>query len=274
MRPVQTVSDVFAAIQSAKAGAAEFCTNFFPVQATLQEWIAHGELLSSVHDGASFFLRRDRDFWHLYFCAASPAALRREGTQLEELRLERVVTDLVGTESTLAELQGALESVGLRPHARLQRMSRTGGHNKPVAPAEGLQITLPSPSASSAVVSLIESAFDCYTEQIPVLYEVEAAIRAGKILVAESSGQMAGLLFFETQGFASTIRFWVVAERFRALRVGSALMAHYFEAHSTVRRFTLWVNTRNHNAMQKYAHYGYAPDGLVDQIMVNQMVTA
>ena len=44
------------------------------------------------------------------------------------------------------------------------------------------------------------------------------------MLVMKYDGALAGLLFFETQGVASTVRFWVVAEKFRARRVGSALM--------------------------------------------------
>jgi hypothetical protein len=75
MNPVKNVTEVFAAVQQVKAGAAAFCTNFFPVERKLQGWIDHGELLVELRDEAAFFLRKDRDFWHLYFCAASTAAL-------------------------------------------------------------------------------------------------------------------------------------------------------------------------------------------------------
>ena len=44
MKPVATVSEVFDAIQRAKAGAPDFCTNFFPVQKKVQDWIDHDEL--------------------------------------------------------------------------------------------------------------------------------------------------------------------------------------------------------------------------------------
>jgi ribosomal protein S18 acetylase RimI-like enzyme len=81
------------------------------------------------------------------------------------------------------------------------------------------------------------------------------------------------LLFFETQGLASSVRFWAVSEKFRDRRVGSALMQHYFQIHGSVRRFTLWVNASNENAITKYRHYGYAPDGLMDHVLVNQMIT-
>ena len=84
--------------------------------------------------------------------------------------------------------------------------------------------------------------------------------------------QIAGLLFFETQGFTSTLRFWAVATEYRDLKFGSALMREYFTTQNAVKRFVLWVAADNLNAVQKYGHYGYKPDGLVDYVLANQMV--
>ena len=105
-----------------------------------------------------------------------------------------------------------------------------------------------------------------------MLYEIEAAVESHQILVAKHQGGLAGLLFFETQGLTSTLRFFAVAEQFRGLRIGSALMGRYFETQSAVRRFILWVAADNDNTIQKYRHYGYAPDGLIDQILGNGMI--
>jgi ribosomal protein S18 acetylase RimI-like enzyme len=85
---------------------------------------------------------------------------------------------------------------------------------------------------------------------------------------------LAAILFFETQGFTSILRYWAVAERFRSRRFGAAVMRHYLAMHSAVRRFLLWVVAANDNAVRKYQHYGYAPDGLLDQVLVNELVTA
>ena len=104
MSPVSTVAQVFDAIQGAKAGASAFCTNFFPAQGKLQGWIDHGELLGEVRDRSAFFLRKDRDFWHLYFCAADVATLQREIDVLPGLKTERVAVDLVGSEAVLGDL--------------------------------------------------------------------------------------------------------------------------------------------------------------------------
>src|SRR5436305_641089 len=104
MTPVRTAGEVLEAIQKVKTGASAFCTNFFPAQAKLQNWIAHEELFSTTRNGVAFFFRKDRDFAHLYFCAQSPAALERELPQLPAARTEKLAIDLVGPEASLADL--------------------------------------------------------------------------------------------------------------------------------------------------------------------------
>jgi len=267
--PIQKLGQVFDAIQKAKAGAPAFCTNFFPVESKLQGWIDHGELFGELHNGVALFFRKDGDFWHCYFCAADAMILQREIAALPGLKTERVITDLVGNESTLNHLLSVLERVGFRQYTRLQRMARIG---RPESTTGSSQIVFAEKADCRAVMELIENSFDRYGEQLPMLYEIESAIESRQVLVASHDGELAGLLFFETQGFASIVRFWAVAEKFRALKVGSALMQHYFKTQNSVRRFTLWVNAKNENAIQKYRHYGYAPDGLVDHILVNEMI--
>ena len=78
MSPVGTVAEVFDAIQKAKAEARVFCTNFFPVEKKLEDWIRNGELSGESRGESAFFFRRDRDFRHLYFCAGSVASLQRD----------------------------------------------------------------------------------------------------------------------------------------------------------------------------------------------------
>ncbi|HWX22370.1 MAG TPA: hypothetical protein VN578_20915 [Candidatus Binatia bacterium] len=274
MSPVQTVGDVFNAIQQAKAGAPAFCTNFFPVQTKLQGWIDHGELLMERRDGAALFLRRDRDFYHLYFCAASPAALWPKLFSVAGVDTERVVVDLVGPQPALVELTAALEPAGLKCYTRLQRMSRTAQSALPQAGGEDTPVTVAERGDSQAILALLEFSFDRYADQLPQRHEVEAAIEARQMLVVKNERAVAALLFFETQGFTSTLRYWAVAERFRSRRFGGAVMRQYFAGQSAVRRFLLWVVAGNKNAVEKYQHYGYAPDGLLDQVLVNERIAS
>jgi len=272
MTPVATVSQVFDAIQQAKAGAPDFCTNFFPVQKKVQNWIEHREFFGAFRSDAVFFYRRDRDFWHLYYCAASKTALEREIATVPELKSERVVLDLVGSEAALSVPVEVWKTAGFNQYTRLFRMARAVSSAAEYAAEQSEMIQYAIAGDSPEVVDLLERSFDRFGEQLPLLHEIEAAIQERQVLVAHHDGKIAGLLFFETQGFSSTLRFWAVAEEFRALKFGSALMRQYFATQSAVKRFVLWVATDNLNAVQKYGHYGYKPDGLVDYVLANRRV--
>ena len=126
MIPAGSSDAVFDAVQRVKAGASAFCTNFFPVQRKLQEWIDHGELLMEIRGHAAFFLRSDREYWRLYFCAADTAALGQEIALLPDSNSRRLVTDVVGIEAATCGLIEVLSSGGFRPYSRLQRMARGG----------------------------------------------------------------------------------------------------------------------------------------------------
>jgi hypothetical protein len=41
-----------------------------------------------------------------------------------------------------------------------------------------------------------------------------------------------------------------------------------------VKLFNLWVLSDNKNAMARYRNYGYAPDGLIDQVMIRRLAAA
>jgi len=272
MMPVHTVSEVLDAIQQVKAGSPDFCTNFFPVQKKIQDWIGHEELIAEIRHDAILFFRRDRDFWHLYYCASSKTALYREMATVVELRTEPVVVDIVGKESDASANLKDWASAGFHRYTRLFRMARAVGSGSEQSVGTGLAIEFAGASDSREVFDLLERGFDRYGEQLPLSYEMDAAIQARQVLIARHDQRIAGLLFFETQGFSSTLRFWTVAAEHRALKVGSALMRQYFATQSVVKRFVLWVAADNMNAVQKYGHYGYKPDGLVDYVLVNQMV--
>jgi GNAT superfamily N-acetyltransferase len=272
MSPVKSAGQVLETIQQVKAGAKSFCTNFFPVNAKLDAWIEHGELLVAQRAGAAFFIRKDRDFGHLFFCAASPEALERELPGVAHGQGGTLSTDVIGAESSLTPLLDLLGRAGFCRHSHLMRLARTA---TPPAAEAGDSITATSgdiafaeASDALAILHLLESLFDVYADQLPVLYELENAIAARQIMLIKREGTLAAFLHFETQGFTSTVRYWVVAPRFQSQRLGGSLLRHYFATHRGVRRFILWVTATNDNAVQKYRHYGYAPDGLVDHVLL------
>ena len=266
MTAVRSASEVLEAIQKVKAGSAGFCTNFFPVQAKVESWVAHHELTIQAFEGVTFFLRKDRDFAHLYFCARNSARLGQRLPEFLRGTAGKLLIDIVGPEASLTDLLNLTEQAGFSRYSRLVRLARMA------APVQlgGAAPTVELANAADAptILGLIEKMFDRFADQLPTVYEIEGAIAARQIFVIKQDSEVAALLFFETQGLTSTIRYWLVGTEFHSRGFGSALIRHYFSSQSSARRFILWVAARNENAIQKYQHYGYAPDGLVDHELV------
>jgi len=272
MQPVDTVDQVFTAFQRIKANAQALCTNFFPVPQKLQSWIGQGELYYEHRAKAAFFFRKDHDFWRTYFCATNGVTLKRELMASPDVKSNPLVVDLIEREAASDSLLPNMESAGFRLYARLRRLARPGPPDSTVPSAGELQPAYAGKNDIEDIFDLLNASFDRYAEQLPTVYEVEAAVNNRQVLVMKHLQTMAGLLFFETQGVTSAIRYWVVAEKFRSLRYGSALMRAYFATHAAVRRFNLWVMADNQPAILRYRHYGYETDMLVDRVLVNGMI--
>jgi GNAT superfamily N-acetyltransferase len=274
MRLIESASEVAELISRAKADAPGYVSNFYPGPPKLQGWITHGELFCEQRDGSALFLRKDRDFWHLSFCTPSSESLQRAVTALPLLATEPVVVDLVGSEAALVGLTALFETTGFRRYKRLLRLARIVTFETPsLAAPPDPRVVLAGQADGQSILDLLLRSFDQRAEQIPKLHEIEAAVAAGQIWVVWVGGGLAGLLFFETQGLTSTLRYWLIAPEFRALGLGAGLMRRYFAEHAAVRRFLLWVVADNVNAIAKYEHYSFAPDGLVDQVLATEMTS-
>lgn len=272
MKPIQSHELAMDLIHQVKAGAEGYCTNLFPAQRKLQNWIEHGELAAQEQADCVLFLRRDRDFWHLYFCAASMAALEQGLSAWPQRQEEPVVVDLVGDTGSLDAQLSFWGGHGFRQYNRLFRMSRPGPHSSPPALPQPQRVSAAQRADCPAILDLLWSSFDPRAEQLPSAYEIEAAVENQQILVTRNDGGLGGLLFFETQGLTSAVRYWLVAKSSRSLGFGSALMTHYFAIHSQVRRTLLWVIASNEAAIAKYRHYGFTADGLVDYVLANDRI--
>ena len=272
MQRVDTIGAVFAALQQVKTDAPAYCANFFPAPQKLERWIDQGELFLEFSPGAVFFFKMDREFWRIYFCAANRDVLRRQFMSLTAVKTEPMVIDMLEYESTPDGLLPLIESIGFRRYAKLCRLTCPGSAHLPSSRSDDRQPVYAVQEDVPGIFEMLGCYFDRYAEQLPKLSEVEMAVENRQVSILKHDQTIAGLLFFETQGAASTIRYWLVAEKFRALHYGSALMRAYFAAHGATRRFPLWAMADNDLALQKYRHYGFTPDRLTDHVLVNERI--
>ncbi len=163
-------------VNSTKVDGTSYRTNFFPAPQKLHGWISHGELFCERKEGAALFLRKDRGFWRLYFCAASPVALQRSIAALALLRMDPAVVDLVGQEPAVDGVAKLFSATGFRRYRQLIRMARTGRVAPSDMTAGEAEVVLAGGEDSKPVLDLLLASFDCRAEQLPTVYEIDAAL--------------------------------------------------------------------------------------------------
>lgn len=265
MRPVVSIEDAQQIFHRESSGSGRMLTNFFPNSDKLNNWIAHKQIFSDEIMGARFLLRRDGDFFHLYFCAVDPEHLLR-GVQQILISVEGpVVVDLLGTEQELEILSKIYNRCQFQLRAILQRMT------KRVLPDEQFTVDTSvvhgSRQDALRIRQLLLEHFDRFVEQIPTENELLDAADSEQLLVVKNDHRLDGFLFFERTGQMGIVRYWFVDDLYRGGGVGAKLMRTFLAKNDGVNRVVLWVLRTNDQAITKYEHYGFRPDSLIDYVM-------
>jgi ribosomal protein S18 acetylase RimI-like enzyme len=269
MIPVADAAWVEQRIQEIKLGAAQFTTNAFLTPAKLGAWIGSAELFGLPLSGCVFLLRKDRDFHHLYYFAASPTDLLHSLPVLDRDVPGTVVCDVVGKRADVDAVSPLLGNGGFRKLASLYRMVKImSGPGEPDAADSGV---VPAENADAQeVVHLLNTAFDPYVEQIPHPAEIAAAIGNRNILIVKRGGEVAGLLHFELAGLTATVRYWFVGPAYRGQGIASSLMRRFLAQCGKAKRVVLWVRAANDNAIARYRHFGFVSEDLADEVLIRQ----
>lgn len=269
MNLVPGVAAVYEQMAAAKRGGA-VTTNFYPTPEKLERWTQAGELFSLAAGDVLFFLRRDRDFFHVYYQANRAEELGPALAQLAGQSRETLTADVIGKPAQVDQIAALFGAAGFRPHTLLRRMTLVRTEAPPMP--DDAEVVWAGPEDGAALSAMLEAMLDRHAEQIPDTAEMAEAAAARKVLVIRAGNAIAGQLFFEATGQSSILRHWVVNAAFRDRRIGARLMHRYFAECKDVRRFTLWVISDNDNAIDRYKHYGYQHDGLIDQVLMRQAV--
>lgn len=242
-------------------------TNLFPNEAKFNFWIEK-ELLFSVESENSFFLlRRENDFNFLSFVSKDVDSL---STDLKELLLgycNTYVIDLVSRTGQSDDIEQALLNSGFTHHEILLKMQKI--NNIYVNESDfSTDVIFAGIEDTAAIHQFMVERLDKYSEQIASQNEIMLAIGQKNILLLKFENEIAGLLIFEKNGHTSHLREWLVNEKYRGMKTGSKLMKRYFFECNDCKRFILWVKEKNEDAINKYFHYGYKFDNLVDKIFL------
>jgi len=245
-------------------------TNWFAAPERVDEWIARGSLATLQGERAVLIFRRDNGFWRVYHVAADMVALSQilsevcGGHEINGV----LTTDLVGRATDLEGVAGIYRERGFSDHNCLIRMSRAIPAQSVEGCTEG--VVFASPEDVEEASAFLRRLLDPYTDQIPEEAEIrEAAVRRNLLLVRHRKA-LGGLLLFETVGITSHLRYWYVDDGARNQGIGARLMHRFLSLTQASKRLILWVVRDNHDAIEKYRHYGFQPEALVDRIMIRR----
>jgi ribosomal protein S18 acetylase RimI-like enzyme len=240
-----------------------YSTNLYAPREQVDRWCATGSLRILSGEGATLVLRTDRDFDHIYHVARSQDAL---GTALAALKRGTYTTDLIGEGEALDPVCATYAANGFSPRTTLIRMTR----GQPGETPETEDVVQATADDAPAVAALLDRLLDPLAEQVPNVEELRREAHAGRLLIVHHHGELAGMLLYDLKGRTAHLRFWHVDGKAQGGGVGRRLMAAFLSRCAAAQRLVLWVIGDNERSIAIYRHYGFAPDGLLDRIMVRQ----
>jgi ribosomal protein S18 acetylase RimI-like enzyme len=222
-----------------------------------------------VADECLLLFRFDRGLLRVYHAATGreglAAALAGAGPALNPgLPL---LVDLVGRAADVEGLAAEYRARGFGDHCTLLRMARP--RNGAAGAAEAT-VEAATPADLEKIDCFLHRVLDRFRDQIPTPREIAQAIGEKTVLLTRREGRIAGLLYFDHVGRSAHLRFWYVAPDRRVPGTGGPLMREFLRRCAETDRIVVWVASTNAGAIEKYEHYGFRPDAIVDRILIRR----
>jgi ribosomal protein S18 acetylase RimI-like enzyme len=180
-----------------------------------------------------------------------------------------MVVDVIGKPADAVVQASRFAAAGFERIASLERMAMV---RSAVEPKNDLtsKVSDATPNDVESILHLLQSNFDKYIDQLPGRDDLQAAIEKRNILTLRIDDRIAGFLYFEITGYSAVVRYWFVDSVFRDRGTGSLLMRAFLNRCMGVTRVLLWVISTNRNAIERYHHYGFVQENLVDYVMIKR----
>ena len=269
MTPVTSLAELDREVANVRRRADAYVTNLYSDRATLEKWVNDGCLNLIVSDNSLIITRRQTSFTQLFFASSNQVVLTDCLREALRVIAKPTVVDLIGPEATIGTLSESFRVNGFTLRERLRRMSI-------VPPLKRSTHTQSNPSslvAAEARLRDVESIgqalaadFDPFVDQFPSHDELERLILNHQVLVCLTQDRPAGFLLSFRHGSTALIKYWYVSPTHRGQGVGSLLMTALIESEPQPKRLLLWVKDRNQSAIERYEHFGFRREGLVDEV--------
>jgi ribosomal protein S18 acetylase RimI-like enzyme len=263
----QQIKEIMITIKSKKQG---FLINFFLEEERCDLLIKKRLLYYSAGEKCIFIFYRDYDFYHLYYVATNIEQLNVSLRNLVCNNTENTfVSDLVGNPYSVEQISNIFLHAKFTPYTLLYRMKCF--HNLDIYQELDVRVKYAELKHAKSIHELLEIYFDKYSEQIPLIEEIEQWIIHNNVLINIESKKIIGFVIFEINGVTSYLRYWFTHPEHRDQKIGSALIRRFFYECRFSKRQLFWVINTNDNAITRYKHYGFEFEQMHDQIMIKKI---
>ena len=270
MDAINNIENIFEMIAELRQRSKDCITNFYPNDEKLNYWIKKEIFFSEYLANTIFFIRKDRDFFHLYFCSKNLLTLQEDLKSINAQFPKIFVADCIGTGTNLETLVDVFEQCKFKKYILYNRMKKLVPINE-LLPDVSQDVIFPDLEDAPIIAAMFESNFDRFAEQLPTIEELEIAITNREVTIIKDSINIVGVLIRKMAIKSSLWMFFLVNKEYRNKKVGSRLLSYYFNECRN-KRIIMWVLANNVNAIEIYKHYGFTFDSLNDQIMTNKNI--
>lgn len=273
MQVIQDMQEIKESINQIKnLDTAQYYTNLFIDDNRLASWIGERQIYLFKYPKCFFVIRNRTNFWHLYFCATDLNSVSENIRELTKQYKRIWVTDLVGKEQAIEEIQACFIKERFEKYCSLTRMCKVVREDIPLKQADET-ITYADCSDARKIHDMLCDHMDQHAEQIPDVGEIERAINQQQILVAKDNQCIMAFIYFERHGMTSVWRYWLVRPDYWNLGLGRKVYQKYFQVTSGVRRYLLWVRDDNQRAIHIHSKYGFVFEDIKDKVLILKGIT-
>ena len=269
MRKVDDFNEINQAVVRIKHYKKKLITNFFPNREKVKIWISNNLFFSIEIKEVVYFLKKNLDFYTLFFIASSNDELDRS---LNELLLnfeeEVLMLDIVQREDR-SEILNIFYSKSFDMYTSLVRMNRLN-HQVDYLAISTDEIREASLHHLIPLNKMLYSFFDKKAEQLPDEKELVKWIKNKNVLIYEEDNQIGGFLIYEIIGNTLYLRYWFVHPDYREKKIGSRLFNEFETKGKETNRHLLWVIKTNENAIKRYNHYGFEEEKMYNYVLTNK----
>ncbi|USG65729.1 GNAT family N-acetyltransferase [Brevibacillus ruminantium] len=243
-----------------------FLTNTFFTMQQLRAMLDLDHVTIMLTENAVVILMEEDQLIRLFFYVTDLASLQQIKSALSGFKGKPIIADIIGRDKQVENIINGLKLYNFHKHSTMIRMKRPGLENQY---KEVSNVTLATQGRVDEIMHLLYSEFDIYISHPPNREKLLRAIQNNEVTLVIQQNEIAGLAYFERLGEKLIYLYQLVVDkRFRGQGIADHLLTYQFNQLSKDVICQLWVESNNTFAINKYEKYHFAPDGLVDSIMI------